>query len=75
MNRRHFATSDITEPFPVPYPSMMGQPNELRAWVIPANLLRDGANQLELVRQQGAPATALFLDLATPAEVSSAFSN
>ena len=55
------ATTDVSEPFPVAYPSMMGAPDELRAWTVPAALLREGANKLELT---GPAATILFLDLA-----------
>lgn len=55
------ATADVSEPFPVAYPSMMGAPDELRAWTVPPALLREGANKLELT---GPAATVLFLDLA-----------
>ena len=55
------ATADVSEPFPVSYPSMMGAPDELRAWTVPAALLREGANKFELT---GPEATVLFLDLA-----------
>jgi hypothetical protein len=57
-------TPDISEPFPVPYPSMMGKPEELRAWTVPANLLVEGINRLELVHQSGAETNVIFLDLA-----------
>ncbi len=58
------ATPDISEPYPVSYPAMLGQPDELRAWTIPAKLLREGANHFEMT---GPAATAIFLDLAIPA--------
>ncbi|HYF34367.1 MAG TPA: hypothetical protein VD994_03670, partial [Prosthecobacter sp.] len=29
------STPDVSEPFPVPYPSMMGKPEEMRAWLVP----------------------------------------
>jgi hypothetical protein len=58
------ATPDVSEPFPVPYPSLLGQPGELRAWRVPARLLREGVNHLEVTRQGGAAVTAVFLDLA-----------
>jgi len=54
-------TADVSEPFPVAYPSMMGAPDELRAWNVPPALLREGANKFELT---GPEATVLFLDLA-----------
>ncbi len=61
------ATADVSEPYPVAFPSMMGTPETLRAWTVPAALLRDGVNQFELIRAEGARATALFLDLAVAA--------
>lgn len=56
-------TPDVSEPFPVSYPSMLGKPDELRAWLVPARLLRDGMNRFELTLQRGPAATATFLDL------------
>lgn len=59
------ATADISEPFPVPYPSLLGQPEELKAWTIPASLLRPGTNKLEI--QPASPATLHFIDLSASA--------
>jgi hypothetical protein len=57
-------TDDVSEPFPNPYPPMLGKPDEMRAWLVPAGLLRDGANQVEFSLLSG-PATRLaYLDLA-----------
>ncbi len=57
-------TPDVSEPFPVPYPSMMGKPEELRAWLVPAVLLADGPNRLELAWAGGSDVpTVVFLDL------------
>ncbi|MBV6500846.1 MAG: hypothetical protein CJBNEKGG_03334 [Prosthecobacter sp.] len=61
------ATSDVSEPFPVAYPSMMGAPDELRAWTVPAGLLREGRNSLEVVVHGGPACSVLFVDLAVPA--------
>lgn len=61
------ATEDVSEPFPVPYPSMLAKPEELRAWQIPAGSLREGVNSLEVTQLSGRPATVLFVDLACPA--------
>ncbi len=58
------ATDDRSEPFPNPYPSLLGKPDELRAWEVPARLLRDGANRIELTTESGGPSTLVFLDLA-----------
>lgn len=57
-------TDDVFEPFAVPYPSMLGKPEELRAWLIPAQLLREGKNSLEVTLKSGQPMTVLFVDLA-----------
>jgi len=58
------ATDDRSEPFPNPYPSLLGKPNELRAWQVPATLLRDGANRIELASNGEDHSTLVFLDLA-----------
>jgi hypothetical protein len=58
------ATSDVSEPFAVPYPSMIAKPDELSAWTIPAKLLRDGKNSLEVTQKNGDPVTVVFVDLA-----------
>jgi hypothetical protein len=58
------ASSDVSEPFPVPYPSMMGKPEELRAWTIPAKWLTNGINRLELTLQPKGEVAIIFLDLA-----------
>jgi hypothetical protein len=57
------ATPDVSEPFAVPYPSMLAKPEELRAWSVPATLLREGKNSLEITLQSGDPLTILFVDL------------
>ncbi len=58
------ATEDVSEPFPVPYPSMLGRAEEMRAWSIPAKLLRDGRNTLEVIRWSGPDCAVVFVDLA-----------
>ena len=56
---------DRSEPFPVPYPCLMGQPDELRAWSVPAALLREGGNVVEVKTGAGSNrVTVAFLDLA-----------
>jgi hypothetical protein len=57
------ASEDVSEPFAVPYPSMLAKPEELRAWRIPAKLLREGINSLEMTQTRGAAVTVLFVDL------------
>lgn len=59
------ANPDVSEPYPVPYPSLLGRPEELRAWTVPANLLQEGRNRVEIAKDSaGGNATILFLDLA-----------
>jgi hypothetical protein len=55
------ATADVSELFPVPYPSLLGKPEELRAWTVPVRLLVEGINRLELTSDAGA--TIVFVDL------------
>ena len=57
-------TDDVSEPYANPYPTMLGAPDELRAWTVPADLLRDGPNRLELTLQSGKAPPLAFLDLA-----------
>ncbi len=58
------ATNDVSEPFPVPYPSLLGKPDELRAWIIPSTLLHPGKNSLEVTLKSGEPLSVVFVDLA-----------
>lgn len=58
------ATSDISEPYPNPYPDGLGSAETLRAWNVPADLLTDGANSVEIETTQGAPLVLSFVDLA-----------
>jgi hypothetical protein len=60
------ATSDVSEPFAVPYPSMVAKPDELRAWIVPAKLLREGKNVLEVTLQVGGPLFLVFVDMTMP---------
>lgn len=54
---------DVNEPFENPYPSLLGKPEELRAWKLPAALLRDGKNTFEFIHQSGKPVTLEYLDV------------
>ena len=56
----------MSEPFAVPYPSMLAKPEELRAWTIPARLLHEGKNSLEVTLKSEGTFTVLFVDLAHP---------
>jgi hypothetical protein len=58
-------TPDVTEPFAVPYPSMLAKPDELRAWTIPAGLLREGRNSFTVTLKSGEMVSVQFIDLAS----------
>lgn len=60
------AADDVSEPFPVPYPSMLAKPAELRAWTVPARLLREGRNSFEVTLRSEGAFTVLLVDLAHP---------
>lgn len=57
-------TSDVTEPFPVPYPSMLAKPDELLAWKIPTDLMRDGENRFSITLNSEKSLSVIFVDLA-----------
>jgi len=57
-------TSDVSEPYPNPYSPMLGKPEELRAWVVPSGLLKNGLNSIEISLIEGEPAEIIFLNLA-----------
>lgn len=59
------STPDVSEPFSVPYPSMLAKPDELRAWLIPAKLLREGKNTFSVTLKSGEPMSLQFVDLAS----------
>jgi hypothetical protein len=58
------ASSDVAEPYPSPYRGLIGKPDELRAWAVPAAVPRAGANRLELTLTSGAKARVAYVDLA-----------
>ena len=58
------ASNDVSEPYPNPYPPMLGDAETLRAWLVSAALLRDGVNRVEVALKSGAAMKLAFLDLA-----------
>lgn len=56
--------ADVTEPFPNPYPPLLGTPETLAAWQAPVSLLRDGANRVDVTLPAGEAMSLAFLDLA-----------
>jgi hypothetical protein len=57
-------TVDVSEPFENRYTQLLGQPEEHRAWAIPAEVLIDGINRIEITLEQGDPATLVMMDVA-----------
>jgi len=58
-------TADRSEPYDNPYPQLQGEANEYRAWKVPAELLRNGFNDLEIKLKEGLEkARILYLDVA-----------
>lgn len=58
------ATANVSEPYPNPYPDGLGSAETLRAWTVPAGLLTDGDNTIEIRLVQGEPVVLSFVDLA-----------
>jgi hypothetical protein len=58
------ASDDVAEPFPNPYRPMLGTPETLAAWTVPATLLRAGKNRVEVALTAGDALEVAYLDLA-----------
>lgn len=57
--------SDVSEPYPTPYTSGIGSPEEYRAFTIPKRLLINGDNILEMkLHSGGKPIDIIYLDVA-----------
>lgn len=48
------ATADVSEPFEGPDKNMLGTPEQLRAWTLPAALMKNAVNKLEITLAEGA---------------------
>ena len=58
-------TADRSEPYASPYRPMLGSAEQHRAWIVPATLLKDGVNTIDIQMQQGEGDVKLvFFDLA-----------
>lgn len=57
------ASTNLSEPYGNPYTPMLGRPEQLRAWQVPASLLRDGVNRIEAAMPAGEPSRVMLLDL------------
>jgi len=56
----------VAEPYPSPYPQMLGTPATLRGWQVPVEILRDGINRITWTADAGIEARVIFVDLALP---------
>ena len=57
------ATEDVSELFPNPFPAMLGKAEQPGEWQVPAALLSDGANQIEVTLASGEGNRINYLDL------------
>jgi len=58
-------TADRSEPYPTAYPPLLGAAADHRAWLVPAQLLQNGPNTLQLTMSEGhGSASIVFLDCA-----------
>lgn len=58
-------TDDVSEPFSPPYTSLLGNPDEMRAWRVPGTVLKNGANEIMFSISGGVQRTKLmYIDLA-----------
>lgn len=65
-------TEDVSEPYPTEFEEALGRPDhdELRAWTVPVELLKDGVNKIEIAvpsespEGEGHEGGIVFIDLA-----------
>ena len=57
-------TPDVSEPYATPWSDGRAQPEALRAWTVPAKLLKDGNNTIQIRLAQGEPVLLSFVDVA-----------
>jgi len=57
-------TGDRSEPYETPYTPMLGSPEQHRAWRVPAAIVKDGMNAIEVRMEAGEEAKLVFLDIA-----------
>jgi hypothetical protein len=60
------STADVSEPYPTELTHMTLTVDNYRAWIVPASLLIDGVNVVELTLQSGVGTDLWYLDLAMP---------
>ncbi len=68
VNEQELAPAkDVKDIFPNPYDVALGQPEDYRAWVVPAAILKDGVNKVDLYLESGADEAHIFyMDIELP---------
>jgi len=56
-------TADVSEPFANPNGTLLGKPEHMRAWTVPAAVLVDGKNAIEVWLASGEAVAVHYLDL------------
>jgi hypothetical protein len=57
-------TQDRSEPYSNTYPQLLGEPEQHRAWLVPAAVLKNGMNDIEIMLKAGETACLICIDLA-----------
>ncbi len=57
-------TGDISEPYPSPYKDGLGDSQTLLAWKLPAEIIKNGINKIELAAIEGTPPRLISIDIA-----------
>ncbi len=64
FNGKELETSeDVSEPFANPNPTLLGKPEQMRAWTVPASLPLDGKNEVEVTLVSGEAVMVHYLDV------------
>ncbi len=59
--------ADVSEPYKNPYDTALGEPKNYKAFRVPANILKDGLNNITVVLEKGPRTPLFYLDIALPA--------
>ena len=56
-------TSNVSEPYPNPYPSMLGDAQTLKGWLVPKEIIKNGINDIEVSMLEGKLTVISYLDI------------
>lgn len=62
-------TDDVSEPYPNPYPNLLGDGTTTRAFELPGELLQDCVNRLSVLMEEGEPVELNYVDIAISSRV------